>query len=112
MIALGIPLIGSILDFIAGNIINLAGGMGAIILIVVTWVTKMYLVPLLKMENRRRYAAYIAAIADEITDELRLKYPDKSWVVYLDEAVDKIIRICDIDQDVARRAISAAISRK
>ncbi|MEE8417443.1 MAG: hypothetical protein V3S06_02155, partial [candidate division Zixibacteria bacterium] len=71
MIVAIIPIIGSIFDFVAGNIINLAGGLGAIGMIVITWATKKYLVPFLKVEGRRRYATYIAAIADEVTDELR-----------------------------------------
>ncbi|MCP4703146.1 MAG: hypothetical protein GY865_00930 [candidate division Zixibacteria bacterium] len=112
MIVAMIPIISSLFDFITGNIVNLAGGMGAIIMIVITWFAKKYLLPFLKIEGRRRYATYIASIADEVTDELRLKYPDKSWTVYLDEAVDKIIKICDIKPEVARRALSASISRR
>jgi len=112
MIVAFIPIISSLIDFITGNIIDLVGGMGAIIMIVATWIAKKYLIPFLKVESRRRYAAYIAAIADEVTDELKLKYPDKSWAVYLDEAVDKIIKICNINPEVARRAASASISRR
>jgi len=112
MIVAFIPIISSLFEFVTGNIINLVGGLGAIIMIVTTWIAKKYLIPFIKVEGRRRYAAYIAAIADEVTDELRLKYPDKSWVVYLDEAVDKIIKICDIKPEVARRAASASISRR
>lgn len=112
MIIAFIPIISSLFEFVARNMIDLVGGMGAIIMIVVAWVTKKYLVPLLKVESRRRYAIYIAAIADEITDELRLKYPDKSWAVYFDEAVDKIIKICKIKSEVARRATRASISRR
>jgi hypothetical protein len=70
------------------------------------------LVPLLRIESNRRYAAYIAVIADEVTDELRARYPDKTWLKYLDEAVDKIIEICDIDPEIARRAALAALARK
>ncbi len=112
MIVAFIPIIGSLIDFVGGNIINLVGGLSAIIMIVTTWAAKKYLVPFLKVEGRRRYAAYIAAIADEVTDELRLKYPDKAWAVYIDEAVDKIIKICDINPDTARRAASASIARR
>ncbi|RKX23228.1 MAG: hypothetical protein DRP51_00980 [Candidatus Zixiibacteriota bacterium] len=112
MIVAFIPVLSSLFEFITGNIIDLVGGLGAIIMITAAWVARKYLVPFLKVESRRRYAAYIAAIADEVTDELRLKYPDKSWAVYLDEAVDKIIRICDISPEVARRAAAASISRR
>jgi len=112
MIVATIPVIGNIVDFITGNLINIVGGTGALVMIIVTWVAKKYLIPYLTVESRRRYAAYIAAIADDVTDELRLKYPNKPWVTYLDEAVDKIIKICEISPEVARRAVSASISRK
>jgi len=107
-----IPVIGSVLEFIGGNIINLVGGISAMIMIAASWIAKKYLIPYLKVESRRKYAAYIAAIADEVTDELRAKYPDKPLIGYIDEAVDKIIKICGIDLEIARRAISASISRK
>jgi hypothetical protein len=107
-----IPVISSIFEFITGNLINLIGGAGALVMIVAAWVAKKHLIPFLAVESRRRYAEYIAAIADEVTDELRLKYPNKPWVAYLDEAVDKIIKICDINPEIARRAATASISRK
>ena len=78
----------------------------------VTWFAKKYLVPWLQVERRRRYAEYIAVMADEITDDLIQRYPDNSWMKKLDEAVDKLIAICGIDPEIARRAVSAALSRK
>ena len=107
-----IPIISSVLDFLAGNLIQLAGGVGAVILTFIAWMAKKYLVPFLRVEGRRRYASYIAVIADDITDELRQKYPGRSWAVYLDEAIDKIIDVCDIKPETARRAAVAAFSRK
>jgi len=88
------------------------GGFGTIFLALVVWFARKYLVPFLQVENRRRYARYIAAIADEVTDDLVLKYPDRTWIKNIDEAVDKIISICNIDTEIARRAVSAALSRK
>ncbi len=79
---------------------------------IVTWLSKKHLLPYLLIEKRRKYAGYIAAIADDLTDELRIKYPDKTWTIYLDEAVDKIIDICDINHEVAQRAVKAAAGRK
>ncbi len=107
-----IPFFGSVFDFIINNIAGLAGGTGAVFLALVAWFAKKYLVPFLQLENKRRYARYIAAIADEVTDDLVRRYPDESWVKYIDEAVDKIIDICKIDAEVAQRAVSAAMSRK
>ena len=107
-----ISILGSVIEFLANNILGLAGGMGTVFLALVAWVAKKYLVPFLVVEKRMRYARYIASIADEITDDLVRKYPDKEWVVYFDEAVDKIISVCGIDTEGAARAISAALTRK
>jgi len=107
-----IPILSSIFDFVANHLIGLMGGMGALFITIVTWFAKKYLVPFLEVEKRRIYARYIASIADEITDELVQKYPDKEWLKYFDQAVDKIIEICHIDTEIARRAVSAAFARK
>ena len=107
-----IPVLGSIFSFLAEHVFELAGGIGAVFMAAVAFTAKKYLLPFLEIESRRRYAAYIAAIADDVTDELVLRYPDRKWLQYLDEAVDKIIQICKIDQEVARRAVQAAAARK
>jgi hypothetical protein len=107
-----ILIISPILDFIGSNLLSLFGGVGAIIMAVTAWFTKKYLIPYLKMESRRRYARWIAIIADELTDDLRARYPHQTLLKYADEAVDRIIQICEIDIEIARRAVSAAIARK
>jgi len=112
MVVALITVISSIFEFLTGNFINLLGGAGALVMVIAAWAAKKYLIPFLAVESRRRYAEYIAAIADEVTDELRMKYPDKPWATYLDEAVDKIIKICNINSEIARRAATASISRK
>ncbi len=76
------------------------------------WLTNKYLVPFLEVEHRRVYARYIASIADEVTDDLVRRYPNREWLKFIDEAVDKVIEICGIDTEVASRAVSAALSRK
>ena len=112
MFIAAIPILGSVFEFITNNLINLAGGFGIIFAALVTWFAKIYLVPFLQVEKRHRYARYIAAIADDVTDDLVQRYPDKSWLKNIDEAVDKIISICDIDTEIACRAASAALNRK
>lgn len=112
MFIAAIPILGSVFEFLINNVVSLVGGFGAIFLALVVWFAKKYLVPFLQVEKRRRYARYIAAIADEVTDELVLKYPNKTWIKNIDEAVDKIISICNIDTEIASRAVSAALSRK
>ncbi len=107
-----IPILGSVLDFIINNLITLAGGVSTIFMALVIWFAKKYLAPYLKVESRRRYAEYIAVMADEITDDLVRRYPDNGWMKRLDEAIDKLIEVCGIDSEVAKRAVSAALSRK
>lgn len=100
------------IDFVLNNILGIAGGVGAVFMALIAWLARKYLVPFLTVEKRRRYAGYISCIADEITDDLVRRYPDKEWLVYFDEAVDKVIEICNIETEVAQRAVSAALSRK
>jgi hypothetical protein len=103
---------GSILDFIANNLLSLAGGIWAAVGFLVTWLAKQYLVPLLRVERNRRYARWIAAIADELTDDLKARYPGNKWISELDEAIDRIMEICGIEKAIAGRAIRAAVARK
>ena len=105
-------ILGSIFDFVSRNLLDLAGGVWAAIGFVIAYLAKKYLVPLLKIERHRRYARWIAAIADELTDDLRIKYPGNDWIKKLDEAVDRIMEICGIEKEIAARAIQAAVSRK
>ena len=89
------------------------GGMiGSVILILVAHVCRKYLIPFLVIGKRRKYAKWIAGIADEVTDDLRARYPENEWLVHLDEAVDKIIEVCQISGEIARRSARAAVSRK
>ena len=88
------------------------GLLGSMALMVVGHVGRKYLLPFLSIGKRQRYAGFVAMIADEITDDLRAKYPDREWTEWLDEAVDLVVDICEVGPDVARRAISAAVARK
>jgi hypothetical protein len=76
------------------------------------WLARQYLVPLLAVEKNRRYALWIAHLADEITDDLAARYPDSQLLEFLDEAVDKLMELCGIDGVTAERALSAAIKRR
>jgi len=69
-------------------------------------------IPFLRIGKRQQYALYIGNIADDVTDELRNKYPQKEWLKHIDEVVDTIMMICGITSDIARRAIRAAVARK
>lgn len=84
----------------------------ALIIFAVGWATKKWLLPLLNTEARKKLAEYILVIADEVTDQLVAKYPEKEIWRYLDRAVDKIMKVCGIKEETAKRAIEAAMARK
>jgi hypothetical protein len=86
--------------------------LGSVALVLAGHIANKYVIPFLKVGKRYRYARYIAAIADELTDDLRNKYPEKRWLKHLDEAVDQLATICGIKHEIARRAIRAAAARK
>lgn len=88
------------------------GLLGSIGLLLVGHMAKKYVIPFLKIGKRQQYAQFIAIIADEITDDLKNKYPDKVWLKHLDEAVDSLIAICSVSPEIARRAINASVARK
>ena len=91
---------------------NWLGLIGTVGLTLVTYLAKKFLLPFLKIGNRTRHAQYIIVIADDITDDLRGRYPDNEWLKHLDEAVDRIADVCDVSQEIALRAARAAASRK
>lgn len=88
------------------------GIVGSVGLVLVGHVVRKYVVPFLAAGKRQRQAQFIAMIADELTDELRKKYPDKRWLQRLDEAVDILVAICNVGPEIARRAINASAARK
>lgn len=102
----------SIVSHIINHLPALIDIFGAIFMALIVWFARQYLAPYFKVERSRRYAEYIAAIADDVTDDLVCSYPDKEWVKRLDEAVDKIMAVCGVEGEIARRVASAALSRK
>lgn len=99
-------------ETILTNIAGWLGIVGTAFLALVGYIGKKYLVPYLLVAKRREYAVWIAAIADELTDDLRSRYPNSEWVVHIDQAVDKLMQVCDIPKAIARRAANAAVARK
>jgi len=92
-----------------GSWFSVLGSMG---LILAGHAVKKYVIPFLMVGRRQHYARYIAKIADDVTDDLKGKYPDKEWLKHLDEAVDSLAAICGVGPDVARRAVNASAARK
>jgi hypothetical protein len=99
------------MDFLlteGGSWMNILGSIGLIFL---GHVANKYIIPYLRIGKREQYARYIAVIADEITNDLKMKYPEKEWLKHLDEAVNSLISICNISPETANRAINASVSR-
>jgi hypothetical protein len=100
------------IDSLFGDLTTLVGLLTSVVLTVAGYLIKRYVVPFLQVGTRLQYARYLAAIADDLTDELRAKYPEKEWLTHLDEAVDRLIEMCGISREVAGRVVSAAASRR
>jgi hypothetical protein len=86
--------------------------LGAILLLLLGWVVKKYLIPYLNTELKKKMAEYTLLIADEVTDQLVAKYPKNELFRWLDQAVDKIREITGVSEEVATRAAQAALARK
>ncbi len=100
------------LEAFLGNPNSWLGVLGTIGLTLAGYLANRYVIPFLRVGKRQKYAQYISAIADELTDELCARYPEQEWLEHLDEAVDNLIAICGVSLEIARRAIKAAASRK
>jgi len=105
-------IINSIIDFVGKNLPDLAGAIWTAVGVGVAYLAKRYLAPLLQVEKRRKYAEWIAVIADELVNDLKGRYPEKAWLEELDRAIDQLIEICGIERDIAERAIRASAARK
>ena len=86
--------------------------LGVLFLLLLGWAVKRYLIPYLNTEQRKKMAEYILLIADEVTDELVARHPKNELAKWLDQAADKIIKITGVSEEVATRAIQAALARK
>jgi len=91
---------------------NTFQALGAILLLVLGWAVRKYLIPFLDTELKKKMAEYVLFIADEVTDQLVAKYPQNELLRWLDEAVDKIMEITGVSKEVATRAAQAALARK
>jgi hypothetical protein len=91
---------------------NTLEALGAILLLLLGWVVKRYLLPFLDTELKKKVAEYVLLIADEVTDQLAAKYPKNELLKWLDQAVDKIMEITGVSEEVATRAAQAALARK
>jgi hypothetical protein len=91
---------------------NTFEALGAILILLLGWGVKKYLIPFLNTELKKKMAEYVLLIADEVTDQLVAKYPHNELFKWLDQAVDKIMEITGVSKEVATRAAQAALTRK
>jgi hypothetical protein len=96
-------------EWVTANAIQALGG---VLIVILGWAVKKYLIPFLNTELRKRLAEYVLIIADEVTDQLVAKYPKNEVLRWLDLAVDKIMEITGVSNEVATRAAQAALARK
>lgn len=94
------------------DILNFGNGLTLLLSTILVYFANKYLVPYLKVEKHRRYAEWIAHLADEITDDLVVAYPASEWLTYVDEAIDKLMEVCGIEKDIAQRAVNSSLERK
>ena len=100
------------MEFVFSQSESLFSMLGSLGLLFAGYIAQRFLIPFLNVGRRQKYAQYIAAIADELTDALRARHPEKEWLAHLDEAVDTLAAICGVSIEIARRAIKASAARK
>jgi hypothetical protein len=88
------------------------GLFGSVGLLLASYVAKKYIIPFLQIGKRQKFAQYITIIADEVIDELRNKYPERSWLEHLEEAIKMLSDICNVSPEIAERAVRASAARK
>ena len=86
--------------------------LGTIGLTLAGFLAQKFVIPFLRVGKRERYARLIATIANEVIDDLKVRYPGKKWLEHLDEAVTTLAEICGVSPEIAKRAINAASGRK
>jgi hypothetical protein len=84
---------------------------GSLLMIYLAYIVRKELVPLLKARRNREIAGHLLAIADDVTDYFRSKFPTAHWSVWLDRAVDRVIEITKVDREVAERVARASLAR-
>jgi hypothetical protein len=91
---------------------NTVQALGGILLLLLGWAAKKYLIPFLNTELKKKLAEHVLLIADEVTDQLVAKHPKNELLRWTDLAVDKIMAITGVSKEVATRAAEAALARK
>ncbi|RKZ32726.1 hypothetical protein DRQ33_05395 [bacterium] len=100
------------MNFLLERLIELGGI--PLIMLIIGYLTGRYLKPWIHSSDERLCRAQeIALIADRITDEMILLFPEQRWDNWLNDAVDKLIKSCKLkDADVAHREIATQIRKK
>jgi hypothetical protein len=84
----------------------------ALILLVMGWVVKQYLIPWLNTDQKRKYAELVCQLADEVTDDLVDQHPNEKWDDYLNDGVDKLMELLGIPKRIPEGPAGAKVKRK
>jgi len=87
-------------------------GLLGLFLLILGYIAKKWLVPWLGSGIRLNIARHLLIVADDITDYYRALYPDKEWIEWFDEAVDKLIEVVGVKREIAQRVTRDTITRK
>ena len=104
------------MDFIWEKLI-VFGGI-PIILLIIGYLSGRFLKPWIhKCPARLARAQEIALIADRITDEMVLLFPNAKWDNWVNDAIDKLIDATDLKKNpsgrnIARREVMSQILKK
>jgi hypothetical protein len=92
---------------------DVLGALASLVLVLVAYFTKKYLVPMLNTDGKKKMAEYALILADDITDQLRARYPDKPLIELLNRIIDTIMESCGItNRETAKRIAEAALERR
>jgi len=107
---ISIDIVGPVWSFILEHGLAMLGGIWSIVGVVVVWIAKKYLVPWLKVDERKKYATYIVQIADEMIEAAMAKWPGEKWLGRVDEIIEELAKVCDISLEAAKRVVNAQVA--
>jgi len=100
---------GGIFDFVAHPVDS---SIAMLALLLVGWACRRWLMPFLDTALKNKVAEYALLIADDVTDDMVARYPDNKFWDIIDKSVDKIMEICGVSEETAKRVAGASLKRK
>jgi len=91
---------------------NLQESLLTFLVILVVYLGKKYLIPLLNALLDKNLTERLLILSDDIIDEIVLKNPDSEVAVLIQRMVDELIASAGVKREVAERVINVTIQRK